>query len=154
MKMMRCLLLCLLIALVALSGCAKTSKAPAEQHEAALAFEVPDDRGVVYLYRSGKAIGAAGTIEVQVNGKPAGGTGPSTFFRWELKPGSYTFYSITGEASATVALEVEAGEIYFIQQDARMGLNSGRVNMKEVDEKTGKDNVVTMKKLVSAYIPE
>lgn len=154
MKSLRCILLCLLIAIVALSGCAKTSKAPAEQHEAAMAFEVPDDRGVVYLYRSGKAIGAAGTIEVKVNGQTAGGTGPSTFFRWELKPGSYTFYSITGEASATVALEVDAGQIYFIQQDARMGLNSGRVNMKEVDEKTGMGYVQNMKMLVSAYVPE
>jgi hypothetical protein len=74
----------------------------------------------VYLYRTGKAVGAAGTIEVKVNGQAAGGTGPSTFFRWELKPGTYTFYSITGEASATVALQVEVGKVYFIEQSARI----------------------------------
>lgn len=144
----------LIFALAALAGCAKTSKAPAMDSEAAKSFEAPADRGVVYLYRTGKAIGAAGTIEVKVNGQAAGGTGPSTFFRWELKPETYTFYSITGEASATVALQVEPGKVYFIEQSARMGISSGRVNMKEVDTKKGKSMVTNMKLLVSAYVPD
>jgi len=144
----------LIVALAALAGCAKTSKAPTEESEAAKSFVAPADRGVVFLYRTGKTVGAAGTIEVKVNGQTAGGTGPSTFFRWELKPGSYTFYSITGEASATVALQVEAGQIYFIEQSARMGISSGRVNMKEVDAQKGQSMVANMKLLVSAYVPE
>jgi hypothetical protein len=137
-----------------LTGCATTSTVSVEESEAAKSFEAPADRGTVFLYRSGRAVGAAGSIEVRVNGQTAGGTGPGTFFRWDLEPGTYTFYSITGEASATVSLSVEAGSIYFIRQDARMGLNEGRVTMKEVDAATGKDAIQSMKMLVSAYVPE
>jgi hypothetical protein len=49
---------------------------------------------------------------------------------------------------------VEAGKVYFIEQSARLGFDSGRVNMKEVDEEKGKSMVRNMKLLVSAYVPE
>jgi hypothetical protein len=139
---------------VAIAGCAKTSQAPATDSDAAKSFVAPADRGLVFLYRTGKAVGAANAIEVKVNGVTAGGTGPSTIFRWELKPGTYTFHSSTKEASATVSLEVKAGKTYFIEQSARLGFDSGRVNMKEIDEEKGKSMVTNMKLLVSAYVPE
>jgi hypothetical protein len=137
-----------------LGGCASSSTVSVEESEAAKSFEAPEDRGVVFLYRTGRALGAANAIEVQVNGQAAGGTGPGTFFRWELKPGTHTFYSRTGESSATVAIDVQAGNVYFIQQDARLGLEQGRVSLKEVDAATGKDAIKSMKMLVSAYVPE
>ena len=137
-----------------LSGCATTSTASIEESEAAKSFEAPADRGTVFLYRTGRAVGAASAIEVQVNGQAAGGTGPGTFFRWDLKPGTHSFYSRSGESSATIALTVEAGSIYYIQQDARLGLDQGRVTMKEVDAATGMNAIMSMKMLVSAYVPE
>ena len=91
---------------------------------------------------------------VKVNGIDAGGTGPSTFFRWDLNPGTYTFLSSTGESSATVQLNVEAGEVYFIRQDAKMGISSGRVSMEEVDSNKGRNEVKDCKLLVSSYIPD
>ena len=151
---MKYAILSVLFFVVALAGCAKTSKAPAEVSDAAKSFEAPADRGLVFLYRTGKAVGAGNAIEVKVNGVTAGGTGPSTFFRWELKPGPYTFHSSTKEASATVSLEVKAGKTYFIEQNARLGFDSGRVNMKEVDEEKGMSMVRTMELLVSAYVPD
>jgi hypothetical protein len=137
-----------------LGGCASSSTVSVEESEAAKSFEAPEDRGVVFLYRTGRALGAANAIEVQVNGQAAGGTGPGTFFRWDLKPGTHSFYSRTGESSATVAIDVEAGQVYFIQQDARLGLEQGRVTLREVDAATGQDAIKSMKMLVSAYVPE
>jgi hypothetical protein len=143
----------LVLVAVGVAACASTSNASPEMTEAAKNFEAPDDKGLVFLYRTGRMVGAAGAIEVSVNGQAAGGTGPGTFFRWELEPGSYTFHSSTGEASATVALEVEAGAVYFIEQNARMGLNTGRVSMEEVDAQRGRSQVSNMQLLVSAYVP-
>jgi hypothetical protein len=137
-----------------LGGCASSSTVSVEESEAAKSFEAPEDRGVVFLYRTGRALGAANAIEVQVNGQAAGGTGPGTFFRWDLKPGTHSFYSRTGESSATVAIDVEAGQVYFIQQDARLGLEQGRVTLREVDAATGQNAIKSMKMLVSAYVPE
>ncbi len=137
-----------------LFSCASTSKATGDKSEEAKTFTAPDDKGTVFLYRTGRAVGAAGQLAVRINSKDAGGTGPGTFFRWDLKPGTYNFSSSTGESSAIVQLEVTAGQVYFIRQDARLGIDKGRVTMKEVDSKKGESEVKNCKLLVSSYIPE
>jgi len=136
------------------TGCASTSKAPESKSNEAKTFEAPDDKGTVFLYRTGRAVGAAGQLKVKVNSIDAGGTGPGTFFRWDLKPGTYTFSSSTGESSAVIQIDVKAGQVYFIRQDARMGIEKGRVSMKEVDSKKGRNEVSNCKLLVSSYVPE
>ena len=136
------------------TGCASTSKAPESKSNEAKSFEAPDDKGTVFLYRTGRAVGAAGQLSVRVNSTAAGGTGPGTFFKWDLQPGTYTFSSATGESSAVVQLEVKAGQVYYLRQDARMGVSSGRVTMKEVDSNKGQKEVKNCKLLVSSYVPE
>ena len=136
------------------TGCASTSKAPESKSNEAKSFEAPDDKGTVFLYRTGRAVGAAGQLSVRVNSTAAGGTGPGTFFRWDLKPDTYTFSSATGESSAVVQLDVKAGQVYYLRQDARMGVSSGRVTMKEVDSKKGQKEVMNCKLIVSSYVPD
>ena len=137
-----------------MAGCAATSKAPEEKSTAAKTFEAPEGRGSVFLYRTGRMVGAAGQLKVMVNNKDAGGTGPGTFFRWDLNPGNYTFASSTAESSAVVSVTIEAGETYFLRQDARLGVGNGRVTLVEVSEKKGKQEVQGCKLLVSAYVPD
>ena len=136
------------------TSCASTSKAPESKSNEAKAFNAPDDKGTVYLYRTGRAVGAAGQLSVKVNSIDAGGTGPGTFFKWDFKPGTYTFLSSTGESSAVVQLDVKAGEVYYLRQDARIGVSGGRVTMKEVDSKQGENEVKKCKLLVSSYVPD
>ncbi|MBS2209898.1 DUF2846 domain-containing protein [Carboxylicivirga mesophila] len=134
-----------------LIGCAGTSKAPVEHSNEAKQFEKHPEKGIVYVYRTGRVVGAAGQIQVKINGIDAGGTGPATFFRWELEPGTYSFMSYTPESSKVVELNVEAGQHYFLRQDARMGVSAGRVTLVEKDEQTGMKEVNDCKLLVSAY---
>jgi len=143
----------ILISLLAIS-CASVSKAPEAHSMEAKTLSTPDDKGTVIIYRTGRVVGATGQLQVKINGIAAGGTGPGTFFRWDLKPGSYTFLSSTSESSAVVQLDVKAGERYFIRQDARIGFDSGRVTMKEVGDKKGESEVEDCKLLVSSYIAE
>ena len=91
---------------------------------------------------------------VKVNNIDAGGTGPGTFFKWDLKPGIYTFSSSTGESSAIEQIDVKAGQVYYLRQDARMGISNGRVTIKKVDSKKGMNEVNGCKLLVSSYVPE
>lgn len=135
-------------------SCASTSKAPESKSNDAKSFNAPADKGTVYVYRTGRAVGAAGQLMLQINSFNAGGTGPGTFFKWDLKPGTYTFSSSTGESSAVVQVDVKAGQVYFIRQDARMGIGQGRVTIKEVDSNKGQNEVKNCKLLVSSYIPE
>jgi len=136
------------------TACASTSKATESKSDEAKTFTPPEGKGSVYLYRTGRAVGAAGQLSVKVNSIDAGGTGPGTFFKWDLKPGTYTFYSATGESSAIIQLDVKAGNVYYLRQDARMGLNVARVTMKKVDSKQGQSEVKSCKLLVSSYVPE
>lgn len=136
-----------------IGSCASTSKAPESNSNEAKTFTAPSDKGTVYLYRTGRAVGAAGQLLVKINSTDAGGTGPGTFFKWDLNPGIYTFSSSTSESSAVVQVDVKAGMVYFIRQDARLGIDRGRVSMKEVDSKKGQDEVKNCKLLVSPYIP-
>lgn len=132
-------------------GCASTSKAPMDQSDAAKNFEIPQGKGVVYLYRPGRMLNAASQTPIKVNGIDAGGTGPGTFFRWELTPGTYAFSCNTKESSAIVELNVEENSHYFLRQDERVGVTSGRVTLREVDEKEGKKAVKKHKLLLSTY---
>ena len=136
------------------TSCASTSTATEDKSNEAKSYKAPEGKGTVYLYRTGRAVGAAGQLIVKVNSTHAGGTGPGTFFKWDLKPGSYTFASATSESSAVIQLDVKAGMVYFIRQDARFGLNNGRVTMKEVDKEKGMAEVKKCKLLVSSYLPE
>ena len=154
MKRSRLLLLLLVLALPGLFQCASVSKAPSEQAEAAKSFEPVEDKATVFLYRPGRAVGAASATQIKVNSLDAGGTGPGSFFRWEMKPGKYTFLASTSESSATVALDVEAGQFYFIELITKIGLSDGRVKMKQVDESKGKSAVKSLTMAVSAYTPE
>lgn len=140
-----------LLAVLLVNSCASTSKATEENSQAAKEFEKHPDKGVVYLYRPGRAVGAAASSQIKINGIDAGGTGPGTFFRWELNPDTYAFSAFTTESSTVLELEVKAGEHYFIRQDERLGLSSGRVTMVEQDEATGMSGVQNCKLLVSAY---
>jgi hypothetical protein len=135
-------------------SCASVSKAPSEESTEAKSFIAPVDKGTVYLYRTGRAVGAVGQLNVKVNGIEAGGTGPGTFFKWDLNPRIYTFLSSTPESSATVQLDVKPGQVYFLRQDARLGVSSGRVTLKEVDSGKGKKEVQNCKLLISSYVPE
>jgi len=146
-------LLVVSISLIAYS-CASTSKASSDKSHDAKLYVAPENKGSVYLYRTGRAVGAAGQLGVKVNGVDAGGTGPGTFFKWDLSPGTYSFLSATGESSAIVQLEVKVGQVYYIRQDARMGINKGRVSMKEVDDNKGRKEVSDCKLLISSYMPE
>jgi len=147
-------LLPILIMTLLIGSCASTSKAPESKSNEAKSFSAPSDKGTVYLYRTGRAVGAAGQLMVKINSIDAGGTGPGTFFKWDLKPGTYTFSSSTGESSAVIQVDVKAGQVYFIRQDARLGIDKGRVSMKEVDSKKGQNEVQNCKLLVSSYMPE
>ena len=140
-----------LFAIIMANSCASTSKATEDSTTEAKRFEKHPEKGVVYLYRPGRAVGAAASTQIRINGIDAGGTGPGTFFRWELNPDTYAFSAFTTESSTVIELDVKAGEHYFIRQDERVGLSSGRVTMVEQDEATGMACVKNCKLLVSAY---
>ncbi len=63
----------ILIISLLLGSCASTSKASEGKSKDAKTFSAAADKGTVYLYRTGRALGAAGQLLVKVNSTDAGG---------------------------------------------------------------------------------
>lgn len=110
-------------------------------------------KGTVYMYRIGKAVGAVIKSQVKINGKEAGALGNKSFFEWELEPGKYIFTSYTKESNPVIEIDVKPNQKYYIRQDKRIGLtNDGRVTLKLVNEATGASEVGKLRKVISNYV--
>jgi len=146
-------LLFLAIASLFLANCASTSKSSGDKDADAKTFPVNDTKGVVYLYRPGRAFAGSVQTPIKINGFDAGGTGPGTYFKWELDPGKYVFSCSTEGSSKAVELDLQPGKLYFINQDYRFEVVHGaKVVMAEVKESKGKTDVGSCKLLISTYV--
>lgn len=109
-------------------------------------------KGTVFMYRTGRAVGMVIKSQVKINGRDAGGLGNNSYFEWELDAGVYAFSSYTKESSPTIEIDVKPNEIYYIRQDQRVGFtNDGRITLKQVDESKAKKDMRKAKKLISTY---
>lgn len=125
-------------AIVFVYGCASINKAPASVEAESKAFKANPSVSQVYVYRN-ETMGAALSMPVTVDGELAGSTGPHSFFKFDLPAGSHTFTSQGDESTLTVA--TEAGKLYFIWQEVKMGMLSGGSKLQLVSESEGKSGV-------------
>lgn len=117
----RHLWLCFCLSLLCLPiGCAAVPKSSVAEDEAAKTFVAPKDKGKVYVFRSRAFLGAGMVLQVSVDGRIVGTTGPGTFLAFELSPGSHRITSYAFDSSTSLPLTVEAGELYFIEQSRQM----------------------------------
>lgn len=121
-----------------LSGCASVNKAPAAADAAAKTFQAKANVAQVYVYRN-ETMGAALSMPVTVDGKLAGSTGPNSYFKFDLAPGKHR---ITSQGDGSVLdIDTEAGKLYFVWQEVKMGLMSGGSKLQIVDGEKGRKGV-------------
>lgn len=120
------------------SGCASINKAPVALDTEAKQFKTKPDIAQVYVYRN-ETLGAAISMPVTVDNQLAGNTGPNSFFKFDLKPGSHTFTSQGDGSELTV--DTEVGKLYFIWQEVKVGMFSGGSKLQLVDPAKGMKGV-------------
>jgi len=130
-----------------LSGCASVQKESLAVNEKAKQFTPEKEFANVYLYRD-EVFGGAIRMNVTVDGKLSGATGPMTFFNWKLEPGNHVFKSLT-ENTAVLTLDVDAGKNYFIWQEVKMGMWAAGSQLHKVTYDTGKEAVLKCDMLYS-----
>lgn len=124
--------------LALLYGCASVNKAPPQADAAAKAFQPKADVSQVYVYRN-ETLGAALSMPVAVNGKLMGSTGPNSYFKFDLPPGKHR---ITSQGDGSVLdIDTEAGKLYFVWQEVKMGMMSGGSKLQLVDADKGRKGV-------------
>ena len=129
----------LVLAFLLLQGCASVQMASNEADSAAKAFNVTPEKSTIYLFRD-EFMGAAVTMDVYLDGKFQGFTGANTYFVWVVDPGEHEIKSVA-ENDEVVKITTEPGKIYYIWQEVKMGIMSGRNKLSVVDEERGKKGV-------------
>ena len=141
------LLFLFVLSIASISGCATVSEALPEQDLKAKSFSQNPSKASLYIYRN-ENFGAAIPMAVTVNGQPLGVTGPKSYFHLDLHPGKYSIDS-KAEATANLPLQTEAGKIYFIWQEVKMGFVTMRSQLHLVDGATGRAGVLESRLLTS-----
>lgn len=133
------------------AGCASVQHAPVGADSSAKQFSAASDRATLYIFRRPGFVGSAVAIQVSINGRVLGGTGPGTYFVVRLDPGTHVISSFTPESSPALTLTLEAGRIYFVEQATRFGVANARATLEQVDENEGRAAVIKCRLLESIY---
>lgn len=126
-----------------MTGCASVQMAGFDKDADAKSFAVAPGKANLYVYRN-EMFGAAIKMPVELNGRFAGETAAKTYLAYELDPGRYTLISRT-ENNATLELNLNPGQNYFVWQEVKMGFAAARSNLNPVTDQLGKAGVMESK---------
>lgn len=142
--------LALLIATLALVGCAQVPRGSQAEDANAKQFTPQADTASLYIYRE-EFFGAALTMNVKVNGQLIGHTGPQSYFHLNVAPGKYKIESVT-DLSDSLDVDVAAGKNYFVWQEVKMSVLLTNSKLTRTDEAAGRKGVMGSK-LIASKIP-
>ena len=142
--------------IILLTGCASAPTRSLAQDSNAKLFLPPSNRALIFIYRNGNESLRESVlpmlVTVSVNGITLGQTAAKTFFRLNVKPGTYTITSL-GENVAKLNLTVEAGKIYYVQQEVSTWSLTPNSSLQQVDENIGHASVFESK-IIASNVPD
>lgn len=123
----------------ALAGCASVPAGDPQLDARLKTFAAPPGAAGLYVVRSEPAAPAV-RMDVDVDGVPLGRTAAGTYLYRTLAPGRHTVTSYA-ENTATLEVEVGAGGLAFVAQEARWGLWQPRTRLRRLDADAGREAV-------------
>lgn len=127
------------LCVLALTACASVPMAPPDSDRVAKAFATAPDKANLYVYRN-EHLGATIRLPVLIDGVSAGNTAAMTYIYRQLEPGSHVLTS-KGENDATLAVDLQPGQNYFVWQEVKVGMWSARTQLHLVDTAKGEAGV-------------
>lgn len=106
--------------------------------------EIPDDTGLVYIYRPGSAFGAGVSYDVKANGIPIMHLTPGGYYPYFAKPGEIEFSAKT-ESTSSLTLDVKTGQTYYIKGTVGIGILVGRPHLVLVSTEVGEKEILKCK---------
>ena len=105
----------LIVAALALSGCAQVPMADPQADQAGKAFPPPEPgKGALYVYRTGY-MGVARAIDVQVVGGRTAQLGANTYLRLEGPPGPLEVDCKLGDKTGAGQVVIDEGRTRFVE---------------------------------------
>ena len=126
------------LAVLLLAGCAQLPPTP--QDIQAKRFEAVPGKAAIYIVRDN--VGAHIDHSLWLDDATMITTHTGTYYRWEVTPGAHVIRG-GGESTARLALNVEAGKIYFVRHivngiEWNAAYNTG---LQRLDDETGRARV-------------
>lgn len=126
-------------------GCASAPMATPERDMTAKAFSSIADKAVVYIYRD-ENFGGAVKIPIIVNSRIIGDTVAKSYFRIVLDPGPCEV-QCKAESDSRQSFQTEAGKVYFLRQEMKMGMFVAGCMMHLIPEAEGRMAIARCKLL-------
>lgn len=123
------------VVLLILSSCATTKTLPEQVTEDSKVMEVPENKALVYIYRTSK-LGSAIGLKIACNETELTKLYPENFYVCILDPGQYNFVGY-GENKNKISLMLEGNEKYFIEAIPRMGFFIARCKLSLTNKAEG-----------------
>lgn len=130
-------------------GCTSVPMATPEQDAAAKEFRPVAGYSRIYLYRD-EVFGGAVSMPVAMDGKVAGGTGPNSYFAWDVPAGRHEITSMTENIDA-VTIEAAPSQCYYVWQEVKMGWFQARSRLHVMEVEKGQKGVGRCKLIKCAF---
>ncbi len=130
-RIFACALVGALLAAPAWSQSEETPAAPAE----ASAATPSEGMATIVFFRPKKLLGAAIGFIVREDGVELGKLRNGNYFVLQVAPGAHS-YTVHSETKDVLAMEVEAGQTYYVMGSLGMGVVAGRPNLSPSDEQS------------------
>ena len=143
--------LALLVAMIALAGCASTPQASRERDAEAKRFLPRPDAAVIYVYRDDfPTIGGESSNDsvLYVNDRLIGATLPMIFFRFDVRAGEHLLRGVARD-QGRLTLNTRDGELYFVS----LQVVGGRSVFRLVDAETGMRDILRCCSLMENWEP-
>jgi len=98
--------------------------------------EAPADKALIYVVRP-TMMGNKVQTKLAVDGRWVGVNRGNNYFFFTVAPGEHVFCNVA-ENKSVLALKVEAGKTYFLQQKISMGFLKARTKLVAIDDAEGK----------------
>jgi hypothetical protein len=104
--------------------------------------ELPQGKGIVYVYRPTGFVGSGVTYDVHAGDRVIGNLKPGGYCSYFAAPGELEVWAKT-EAKSSVTVDVRAGQEHFIKGGVGVGFFVGRPTLTIVDPDTGRREIAT-----------
>ncbi|HET8880698.1 MAG TPA: DUF2846 domain-containing protein [Solimonas sp.] len=134
-----------------LAGCASAPIGGGSQDADAKRFVARPDVAGLYIYRT-ETIDAALKIDLALDGKPIGPSAAHTYYFLDVEPGRHTVTSTSGN-SDSLDIDMEAGQLYYVWQEVKMGFLAARTELHRVDADEGRKGVLESSLAAARLVP-
>lgn len=135
----------LLLTVFALSlfSCSTTKLANPGEAQRLQNMAPPDGKALIYFIRP-SAVGSVVNMKITCDGRHIGSTTGKRYIYALVEPGKREFVS-HAENKDELPLVTEAGQTYFIEQKAKMGIVMARTRLERISEEEGRQKLAKCK---------